>query len=156
MSHPLLVAAFTIGVSASAAWAKDLCIEVTAGPDAGSQLFLRNVKLGKLKFGPTHGYFGRFDAATDQITRFFPVNGQAMVSSVGNVAAGVTWHDAGLDFNPLFFTVGDGLFGINFVCTPGADGQIGPLDTCTMRIENGTSGSDNGQVIACSDVAKIP
>jgi hypothetical protein len=156
MTHPIFVAVFLIGVATSAAWAKDLCIEVTAGPDAGSHLVLKNVKAGRGKLSPVHGYFARFDAAADQIARFFAVDGQTLTSSVGNLAGGATWHNAGLDVDPRFLHVGEGLFAINFVCQPGSDGQIGPADDCFMRIENGVVGSDNGTVIPCADAAKLP
>ena len=86
----LLFALALVGTMASPGLSKDLCVQIDGGIYAGSLIVLKRVKLGPQRHGPVHGYLRRFSGSVG-FTDAYPLNGQAMVSSTGNLVVGLNW-----------------------------------------------------------------
>ena len=79
---------------ASPALSRDFCVQLDEGIYAGSVILLKGVRLGPRQHGPVYGYLRRF-SGTSGFTDAYPVDGQAMVSSTGNLAVGLNWVAGG-------------------------------------------------------------
>lgn len=133
---------------APTAIAKELCIRL----NTGAAIRLKDVKLGKQKFGPVHGYYQDLDPSHGFV-RVSPLQGQAITSSTGNLVVGLSFYETTINAGGNFNVLND-IFAINLGCTAGPDGKIGLLDSCDTFAFNGSSGT--AQVIACKDVASVP
>jgi len=141
-----------LGVLAPPALAKDLCLQADTGGYSGSHILLKDVSLSARKFGPVHGYFAAWDPVDHAFRQFFPVDGQAIVSSSHNLILGLTMHEILIRSDASSFEALR-LFAINLACVPGPNGKIGLLDECRGYIfEKPTM----GHVISCHDVPLIP
>ena len=143
-----------LGVLAPPALAKDLCLQVDIAPGgySGSHILLEDVSLSARKFGPVHGYFARWDSVDHAFRQFFPVDGQAIVSSKHFLILGLTMHEILIYSDATFFEAAR-MLAINLACRPGPNGKIGLLDECNGYIFGDTA---SGHVISCHDVPPIP
>jgi hypothetical protein len=151
MVRVLLTASFTALV-ATGALAKDLCLEVQ-GKFENSVLVLKTGRLGKGSFGPVHGYFALNDVGvTNEFIDFYALDGQALVSSQGDLVLGLFTHEATLPATG-FHTANGGFDAINLGCAPGPDGKPGLGDLCDGYVFNVSEGAE---VISCKDAPKLP
>lgn len=139
------------------ALAKDVCIQVDAGWNPGSQIVLKRVNLGAQKFAPVHGYYVRYDPSTSAgFIQWNPLDGQAIVASNRNLILGLTLHEIAIT-NTAAILTHSRMFPINLGCEPGTDGKIGVLDACTGWFGGSTSPVDiEGHIIDCDDALPIP
>lgn len=139
-------------VTASAALAKDLCIQIDSGSIAGSQLVLKKAKVTRRSVAPVQGYLARYTAATNSFTSFLPLYGQSVVNTTGHMALGITFQHA---------NVGPGGSGngsgtpqwISMTCSPGTNSTIDLLDSCSPIVNDV---GVNAHVVGCSPEAAIP
>src|SRR5262245_62497306 len=99
-----------LGVLAPPALAKDLCLQADTGGYSGSHILLKDVSLTARKFGPVHGYFARWDYVDHAFRQFFPVDGQAIVSSKHFLILRITMHEILIYSDATFFEVARVLF----------------------------------------------
>lgn len=132
----------------SVAWAKDVCIHIQSGNFVGSRILMTKVKTGKGSFGPVHGYIDYPNVITNT-PLLGPASGQAMVTSGGDLVAGLTWHQGMLESNGTANVTGSSTT-VRIVCEAGSDAKIGEGDACQ------TNGPSAGPVISCKDVAPVP
>jgi hypothetical protein len=150
-----LVAIALVCAVASPALSKDLCVQVDEGAFAGSVIVLQKVKLGPQQYGPVHGYLRRFSGTPlpDSFGNAFPLFGQAIVSSTGDLVVGLAWPLAFIDEDGKGSTLS--LPADNqtlwLACTAGPDGKVGVLDSCPDAFVL----NDNvpSHVVPCKDVA---
>lgn len=150
--HRAIIALSIVCVTASAALAKDLCIQIDTGGFAGSQLVLKKAKVTRRSVAPVQGYFAKYSAFSNSFFSFVPLYGQSVVNSNGHMALGITFQAA---------VVGPGGSGngtgtpqwISMTCTPGIDTTVSLLDSCSLIINNS---SENAHVVGCSSDAAIP
>ena len=137
---------------ASPALSKDLCVQIDEGVFGGSVIVLKRVKLGAQQFGPVHGYLRRFSPPAS-FGNAFPLDGQALVSSTGNLVMGLNWPlafiDADGDTSTLALPSGNQT--IWLACNAGPDGKIGPLDPCPNAFVLNANVASH--VVPCKDVA---
>jgi hypothetical protein len=148
----LLSALALVGTMASPVLSKDLCVQIDGGVYAGSLVVLKRVKLGPQQHGPVHGYLRRFSGSVG-FTDADPLNGQAMVSSTGNLVVGLNWSLTAIladgDVTNLFVPATNQT--ITLACLAGADGKIGSLDSCpdTFVLNDHVA----SHVVPCKDVS---
>lgn len=151
MSRSLLVLALA-AVSASAAFAKDLCIQVDNSSFAGSQIVVKKAKLGAGNVAPAQGYFAQFSQSSLSFADFRPMAGGSVVSSTGDLALGMTLYSPTVGPGGSVGN-GTGSSTINCLCHAGPDGKIGALDSCSLDFD--VTGA-TGHVVPCTDVVAIP
>ena len=148
-SRPILALALSCA-TASAALAKDLCIQLNSGGFAGSHLVLKKAKLGKSAAGTVEGYLARYAGSPDFF--FYPIYGATIINAAGSFGVGVEVANV--------YIVGTGGSGsasgsptvITLNCTPGPDGKLSTLDPCFGNAPN----SSTGIVIPCAEAMQIP
>jgi len=137
---------------ASAALARDLCIQVDSGSYAGSQLVFKKARVTRRSVAPAQGYLASYSPGVNSFTSFTPLYGQSVVNTAGSMAIGVTFQSA---------QVGPGSSGsgssppqwISMDCSPGADGRVDVPDPCNAYI---SGASVNAHVVDCIPEARIP
>jgi hypothetical protein len=147
-----IIALSIVCVTASAALARDLCIQLDNGLYAGSALVLKKAKVTRRSVAPVQGYLARYSAALGSFTSFTPLYGQSVVNTAGRIAFGITLNSA---------MVTDGGAGnsssapqwISMTCAPQTGSTIRVLDLCATYI-SGTS--VNAHVVDCYPEAAIP
>ena len=155
--HVLSAALALVFTIASPALSKDLCVQVDEGIFAGSVIVLKGLKQAPGQYGPVHGYLRRFNAGLPPgFGDAFPLHGQALVSSTGNLVVGLTWPLArigvGGDVSTLVLPSANQTLWL--ACTAGPDGKVGVLDSCP----NAFVLNDNvaSHVIPCKDAPDLP
>ena len=121
-----------VGATASPALSKDLCVQIDGGIYAGSLVVLKRVKLGPQQQGPVYGYLSHYSPGLPGFAEAYPVHGQAIVSSTGNLVVGLTWSLAANEPNgdvTTLFTPAT-VQTISLACQAGPDGKVGVLDSC--------------------------
>jgi hypothetical protein len=146
----LLLALVLVCTFAASASAKNLCVQINTGTEAGAIIVLNKVQLGKGKTGPVQGYFAKFDQTLLAFTEFYAISGETIVGTRGGLVAGVTLHRA-------YITGSGNLVAsslsrtINFNCGTGAnDDDIDVLDSCGGFLD---SASISGHVVDCKHAA---
>jgi len=144
------IALAIVCVTASAAVARDLCIQIDSGFYAGSALVLKKARITRRSVAPVQGYIARYVAGT--FSFFTPLYGQSVVNANGRVAFGITFQNASV--TPSGSSNGSGEpRSISMVCTPGTGTTIRPPDMCSTFID---STSVNAHVVDCFPEAAIP
>ena len=119
---------------------------------AGSLVVLKRVKLGPQQHGPVHGYLRRYSGSFG-FSDAYPLHGQAMVSSTGNLVVGLTWSLTAIladgDVTNLFLPAENQT--ITLACLAGPDGKIGSLDSCPNTFVLNDSVASH--VVPCKDVS---
>ena len=152
MSRSMIVLAL-VSVTASAGFAKDLCIQLNNGPIAGSQITLKKVKVGKRNFGPVYGYVARYSAGFGGFSQYNSLHGSSIVDAAGsNLALSLSLHDVGVLAGNGSVSGSAATTPLNLSCSTGSDSTFGVLDPCSGRVFNTSS---TGHVIECSEVAAI-
>jgi hypothetical protein len=147
-----IVALAIVCATASAALARDLCIQIDSGFYAGSALVLKKAKVTRRSVAPVQGYLARYSAGSGTFSSFTPLYGQSVVNMNGHVAFGITLHDAYV--SPSGYGNGSGPpRSISMVCAPQVGTTIRALDPCNTHI-SGTSVDTH--VIDCFPEAMIP
>ena len=115
----------------SPALSRDFCVQLDEGIYAGSVILLKKVRLGPRQHGPVYGYLRRYSGSFG-FTDAYPVDGQAIVSSTGNLAVGLNWSLVAIladgDVTNLFLPATNQT--ITLACLAGPDGRVGILDSC--------------------------
>lgn len=147
-----VVAAILTCVTASAAAARDVCIQFDGGPYAGSQLVLKKSRLTPRSVAPLQGYLARYSAGAGGFIAFTPIAGGSIASSAGAAVLTLTVHDAyagitgyGSGSNPPT--------AVSIGCLTGADGRFNALDQCNARV-NGASVV--AHLVDCGPETKVP
>jgi hypothetical protein len=139
-------------LTASAALAKDLCIQIDSGSLAGSNLVLKKAKVTRRSVAPVGGYLARYNAMSNRFDVFWPVYGQSIVNTPGFMAIGLTVQRAGV-FSAGTINSVEAPQSFSMDCNPGADGRINAPDYCSTYI-NGTGVSTH--VVDCVPEARNP
>jgi hypothetical protein len=147
----IVIALSMVCLAASAALAKDLCIQIDSGFYAGSALVLKKARVTRRSVAPVQGYLAKYSASSGGFLFFYPLYGQSVVNSSGAVAFGITLQSA-------YVGIGSGnasspAQSISMTCSPQAGSTIRPPDSCTTFL-SGTSVS--AHVIDCFPEAAIP
>lgn len=153
MAPRWILTLFLVCTTASAAFPKDLCVQIDGGPDAGSAMLLRRVKLTTKAFGPLYGYFARFQSApTPGFVEFSPLNGSSLRSSSGPLILGFGAATAALAADGSVADVGSGALAGNVTCTPSPNGAIDVGNACTVVL--GTT--QPAHIVACNTLPSPP
>jgi hypothetical protein len=142
-----IVALTLVRITASAALAKDLCIQLDSGLYAGSQLVLKKARVTRRSTAPLQGYLARYSFSS-----LMPLYGQSVVNTAGLMAFGISFQNA---------YVGPGSAGdssgsphwISMTCFPGTDGTINRLDVCNPRVDGTVT---DAHVVDCGPETSIP
>jgi hypothetical protein len=142
---------------ASPALSKDLCVQVDEGIFAGSVIVLKGVKQAPGQYGPVHGYLRRFiPVPSPRFGDAFPLQGQALVSSTGNLVVGLVWPLVVINVNGGVSTLvaPSANQTLWLACNAGPDGKVGVLDSCPDALVL----NDNvaSHVIPCKDAPPLP
>lgn len=140
--------ALAVLLTASAAVAKDLCVQVDNGVHAGSLFVLKKIP-GKAKSGPILGYYASFDQGLLNFTKFMSIYGGSVVGSSGGLVAGMTVEGAYLTGTGNL-VLDNTTRHVQLSCGSGLDEKLDVLDTCSM-FYNGVSTA--GHVVACKEIA---
>jgi hypothetical protein len=142
----LLIALFLIGLSPGVALSRDLCIQLD---DDGDAIVLRKVKVkpGSASVG---GHYANFRPGTLDF-EFAPVTAGVVVVQ-NKIAIGFTQYAERVTNTSTGGGVGGWVH--SFSCAFGADGRLGPLDSCGADTQVAVTGGSNARpahVVDCID-----
>ena len=146
------VALLLIAVTASAGFAKDLCIQLDSGTSAGSQIVVKKAKLGARNVAPASGYLARFSANALAFTSFQTMAGGSLAASNGDLALGMTLYAPSVSAGG---GSGNGTSSttVNCLCPAGSDHKLNVLDFCNIHLDISFA---SGHVVDCTDLVAVP
>jgi hypothetical protein len=152
MSRRVLAIAI-LSIAASAAQAKDVCIQIDSGTFAGSAIVLKKAKVGKGNVAPAQGYVARYSSATFSYFGAQPIHGATVVNVAGTDLA------LAIEIPPAAVSSGGSFNGssspsrLSMTCSLGADHALNVLDNCGAYLDGSFVSS---HVIDCSDALRVP
>jgi hypothetical protein len=149
MKRPAAWLALALSLTASATWAKTICIQDDVN---GNAFVLKVGKGGKA----VSGYVARYVGGSELFV-FRPLSGGSILTSSPALALGLTEYGVHLSATSNGFV--DETIIHRIRCTAGADGKIGVSDVCSDNrhtIPSGISDTHAGHIIDCIPEIAVP